>query len=914
MSLSWNEIRDRSIEFQKEWENAGYEKGETQSFYNDFFQVFGVNRRRVASFEEPVKKLGDKRGFIDLFWKGKLLVEQKSKGRDLKKAKEQALDYFPNLKDTELPRYILLSDFQNFEFYDLEEDTEYNFPLKEFSKNIHLFGFIIDRETYKITEQEEINIKASELLGNLFDELKTSGYREHDIELFLVRVLFCLFAEDTEIFNSGQFTQFIEKKTNIDGADLGSKLVELFQVLNTHENKRNTNLDDDLNAFCYINGSLFETLTTIPSFNSSMRKALLKCCHFDWSKISPAIFGSLFQSVSNPEKRRTLGEHYTSEKNILKTIKPLFLDDLWAEFKKNRNNRNKLKEFHKKISKLKFLDPACGCGNFLVISYREIRRLEIEVLKELGKEKKQFELDTKILSLFDVDNFYGIEIEEFPAKIAEVAMWLTDHQMNLELSKAFGKYYARIPLKKSAKIINKNALRFDWTDIVKPSELSYILGNPPFIGKQEQEEEQKKDIEFVFNNFQNAGVLDYVCCWYIKSAQYIKGTNIKVGFVSTNSITQGEQVGILWNELLNKYKIKIHFAHRTFAWDNEARGKAKVHCVVIGFANFDTKNKTIFDYPSSKSDPIERKAKNINPYLVDYKDTLLLSRNSPICNIPEIVFGNMPNDGGNFLFTEEEKKEFIKKEPKAKKYIKHFLSAKEFINGINRYCLWLVDATPQELKEMPLVMERINKIKNRRTNSTRKETKLLAEYPTKFGEIRQPQKEYILIPRHSSERRKYIPLGFFKPNFIVADSCACVPNANLYHFGILTSKMHMTWTQAVCGRLKSDYRYSNTIVYNNYPFPKEPTNKAVKKVEEKAQKILDVRKKYNDCSLATLYDPNFMPPDLVKAHNELDKAVDACYGFKKETDLERISFLFELYEEYTCELLSKTKKQSKSKP
>jgi len=917
MALSWNEIRSRALKFSNDFADAHYEKGETQTFYNEFFNVFGVNRRRVASFEEPVKRLGERRGFIDLFWKGVLLVEQKSKGRDLTKAKQQALEYFPGLKDNELPQYILVCDFQNFELYDLDNNKEYKFKLSELSENIELFGFIAGYEKKEYKDFQQANIEASELMGRLYDLLRESGYAQHDLELFLVRLLFCMFADDTGIFERDIFKQLIECRTNIDGSDTGMWLTLLFEVLNTPIEKRQKNLDEDLAQFPYINGSLFDKTVHIPSFDSKMRKALLDCCYYTWNGVSPAIFGSLFQCVADKVKRRTLGEHYTTEKNIMKTISPLFLDDLKAEFEKLKNDKStaknsKLKAFQQKLAKLKFLDPACGCGNFLVIAYRELRELELGILKELYVKKGQiYELfDVERLSLIDVDNFYGIEIEEFPAKIAEVAMWICDHQMNIELSKAFGKYYARIPLKKTAHIMHGNALTTDWKNLVSPEELSYILGNPPFIGARMKSEEQAGEMQNIFHDVKGWGDLDYVTAWYMKAAQYIQDTKIKVAFVSTNSITQGIQAGILWGYLFSRYGIKIHFAHRTFVWDSEASGKAHVHCVIIGFASYDTDKKRIFDYQNINGNAHEILAKNINQYLIDAKDIIITAKTKPICDVSQMVFGNMPNDGGNLIIDSFDYQEFINRAPNSKKFIYQFVGAEEFINNKTRYCLWLENASPKELSQIPMVIERIKKTKEYRETSKRQSTKDLAKVPTLFGEIRQPNTDYLLIPRVSSERRKYIPIGFLSKDIITSDSTLIIPHATLYEFGILTSIMHMTWMKYVCGRLESRYRYSNKIVYNNFPWPLKPAEKQKEKVKELAQKVLDIRAKYPDCSLAILYNPETMPADLTKAHNELDKAVDACYGKKSfASDAERMEFLFTLYEQYTAPLVKESKKR-----
>ena len=896
MALSWNEIKNRAINFSKEWEKEQREHAESQSFWNDFFNIFGISRKRVASFEEPVKKLGEQRGRIDLFWKGTLLVEHKSRGKDLSKAYTQAMDYFPGLKEAELPKYILISDFETFKLYDLEEDKNYEFTLNELYKNVHLFGFIAGYTKHKVVAEDPINIQAAQMMGKLHDKLKDVGYDGHPLELFLVRLLFLGFAEDTSIFEKRAFLEFLENKTSEDGSDLGSKLTELFQVLNTPFEKRLKNLDESLATFPYVNGKLFEEFLPIPSFDSKMREILLECCYLDWSKISPAIFGSLFQSIMDKEHRRNLGAHYTSEANILKLIRPLFLDELYEKFEKVKKNKKQLAEFHKELSTLHFLDPACGSGNFLIIAYRELRILELEILKILYSENV---LDISSIVWCDVDQFHGIEVEEFPAQIAQVAMWLIDHQMNMMISEHFGQYFVRLPLKKSANIVHANSLQISWEDVISKEKLTYILGNPPFIGKQLQNKEQKDDMARIFNKVQGAGVLDYVTAWYLKASKYIQNRKIKVAFVSTNSIVQGEQVAILWKELFSNYGIKIHFAHQTFNWSNEAKSNAAVHVVIVGFASFDTTNKKIFEYENIKAEAHEKIVKNITPYLVEGDDIVIEKRRKPICDVPNISFGSMPNDGGNFLLTDEEKEELIKQEPLSEKYIKPLLSASEFLNGKNRWCLWLEDLNPNDLKSMPLIKQRVENVKKLREESSRETTKKLAEYPTLFGEIRQPKTEYIGIPLNTSGNRIYIPFGYFPKDFISNNTMSVVAKSSLFHFGVLASIMHMNWIKYICGRIKSDYRYSNELVYNNYPFPKNVSEKQKKAVEEKAQNVLNIRSQFSDCSLADLYDPLSMPPNLKKAHQELDKAVDNCYGSKLfKNDKERIEFLFGLYEEY----------------
>jgi type II restriction/modification system DNA methylase subunit YeeA len=961
MGLSWNEIKARAIEFSKEWKNDFNEHAEAKSFMDAFFNVFGVPRRRVATFETNVIKGDGRQGFIDLLWKNTILIEFKSKGKDLDKAHEQAKGYFPGLRDEELPQYILVSDFERFRLYDLEENSTVEFNLNELANHVKLFGFMIGYQKKVYKEQDPANIKAAEKMGKIHDRLKEIGYVGHPLEVYLVRLLFCLFAEDTTIFEKQIFQDYIEQRTNIDGSDLAPRLQELFQVLNTPIEKRFKNIDEQLSEFPYVNGRLFEEILPTASFDSNMRQALLDCCLIDWSKISPAIFGSMFQSVMNPTERRNLGAHYTSETNILKLIKPLFLDDLWKEFESLKGNKNALAEFHKKISTLKFLDPACGCGNFLIITYRELRLLELEILRTIYKDGQQV-IDISNIIWLDVDMMYGIEYEEFPARIAEVAMWLMDHQMNMLISNEFGKYFARLPLKKAAKIVNGDALKTNWKTLISTEvatvytdhlnfkvikepvenygtlnvmtksaseinsnaefpihnvteriEYDYILGNPPFIGSKMMKQFQRDEIVKQFNNSEGSGVLDYVTGWYIKAAKYIQGTNTKVAFVSTNSIVQGEQTSILWGQLLNKYQIKIHFAHRTFKWSNEAKGNAAVYCVIVGFANFDTNNKSIFEYENIKGEPHEIKVKNINPYLVDAKDLLITKSSNPICKVPKMRFGNMPLDGGHLLLTDEEKNEFLQKEPNAEKFIKPLISAQEFLNNAKRWCLWLVDVDPSELKQMPEVLKRIDLVRKFRLASVAPSTQKFATTPGLFRDRNQPD-SFIVVPRVSSENRKYIPMGFFDKNSIVSDTCMSIPNGNLFHFGVLMSTMHMSWVKSVCGRLKSDFRYSKDIVYNNYPWPENPTAKQIAAIEEKAQKVLDARSLFPNSSLADLYDPLIMPPALVKAHNELDKAVDLAYRPQPFTsEANRMVLLFELHEKCTADLFTKEKTKKKTK-
>jgi hypothetical protein len=956
MPISWNEIRHNAIKFSGEWKGAKSESAEKQTFWNEFFQVFGIKRRVVASFEEPAKRISGTYGFIDLLWRGVLLVEHKSFGEDLGKAKAQAFNYIQDLanegRHAEIPRYIIVSDFARVALHDLEPEeqrdlplfdkrrgTTIEFPLADFHKYIHAFAFIPGYKQHTYKEEDPINIEAAEILGNLHDALEAGGYTGHDLERFLVRILFCLFAEDTGIFERESFHLFLQNRTAADGSDLGQSLALLFEILNTPPENRQKNLDETLAAFPYVNGDLFSEHLGFAAFNRDMRNALLGCCQKDWSRISPAIFGSLFQAVMEPKERRQIGGHYTSERDILKVIRSLFLDDLRAEFesiKADRSNRRRarLEEFHEKLCRLRFLDPACGCGNFLVITYRELRQLELEVLLLLFGKQAELTLDEiNRLSRVNVDQFYGIEIGEWPARIAEVALWLMDHQMNQKISAAFGQLYQRLPLKKSPHIHCANALRLDWKTVLPPEQCSYVLGNPPFVGKQFMTEEQNADMEFVCGDVKGHGLLDFVTAWYFKAVEYINGTKIVVGFVSTNSITQGEQAGILWRALFQD-GVKIHFGHRTFAWESEARGKAHVHVVIVGFGVFDRTGKKIYDYEvasDNRKTPGEpaavvasvSEATNISPYLIAGPDISIMARSKPLCPVPEIVFGSMPNDGGHLLFSQFTKEQFLKRQPDAARFLRRFVGAEEFLNGTERWCLWLYGVSPGEFRRMTAVKDCIDAVQIHRQNSLRETTKKLANAAAYFGEIRQPDCPYLLIPSVSSERRRYIPIGFMRPEIIASNLVLLVPAAESYHFGVLSSAMHMAWVRQVCGRLKSDYRYSNKIVYNNYPWPDTPSDEQRRRVEDASRRILELRSELGDgragflpvkqknrsASLADLYDGQSMPLELRKAHAELDRAVEKCYRPEPfDSDRQRVEFLFALYEKLTAPLLPVTPK------
>ena len=934
MPLSWNEIKSRALAFSRTWADAANEDSQGKPFWIDFFEIFGITDKRVGTFEHAVKKLlGDKAkvdGFVDLFWPGMLLVEQKSRGKNLDAALIQALSYFPGIAERDLPQIIIVCDFARFRVHRLATGENFEFKLADLHKNIKLFGFIAGYKAQVIQPQNPVNIKAAERMGKLHDALKASGYADHPLEVLLVRLLFCLFADDTGIFQpAAAFRTYIEERTAVDGSDLGSRLAQLFQTLNTDPAKRSKVLDEQVAAFPYVNGKLFDESLPMADFNSAMREALLDACALDWSAISPAIFGSLFQSIMDDKARRNLGAHYTSEENILKLIKPLFLDELWAEFEKIKNNRNRLFEFHKKLRSLTFFDPACGCGNFLVISYRELRELELAVLRASAEKTNasgQLSVDVHTLLGVNVDQFYGIEIEEFPAQIAQVALWLMDHQVNLRVSEEFGQYFARIPLRTTPHVVHGNALTIDWETVLPAANCSFVLGNPPFIGYSNQSAVQKADVEPLFKPLKGGGMLDFVAAWYIKAANYLKTPSVRAepveasprcAFVSTNSICQGEQVAVLWGWMLSQ-GVHINFAHRTFRWSNEASGKAAVHCVILGFGLENLPNKVIYEYEDVNGDPHAVAAQQINPYLIDAPLVLIGSNDRPICDVPEMAYGSKPVDDGNLLLTDEEKIALLAKEPQAAPFIRRFMSAKEFLHDEKRWCLWLVDANPALLKACPEVMQRLQAVKAFRLKSTKGKTQEQAATPALFSEIRQPVSNYLLIPRHSSENRDYVPFGFFDSDNVVADSCFCVPNASAFHFGIISSAMHMAWMSYTCGRIKSDFRYSNTVVYNNFPWPELPKNEskmaiagvsiAYTAIENAAKTVLDERAKHqtgdSPASLADLYDPLTMPPALLKAHQKLDAAVDKAYeasGGKKayKSDAERVAFLFDLYQRMT---------------
>ena len=910
MSLNWNEIRVRAAEFSNRWQNATYERSEAQSFYNDFFSVFGVKRIRVARFEEQVTRLNNSRGYIDLFWPGVLLVEHKSAGGDLNQATVQAGEYFDAIKDSEKPRYQLVCDFQTFQLLDRESRKTRCFDLKNLSQHVEAFGFMLGREPRDFSKQDNVSIKAAELVGWIHDDLKDSKYPDYDLKRFLVQLVFCLFADDTGIFEPRDiFHSLLLDRTSEDGSDTGLWLKRLFEILNTPIDDRSPRLDEDLAAFPYIDGLLFEYELKTTDFDSKLRKKLLAACEFNWSEISPAIFGSLFQCVMDKDLRRAIGAHYTTEQNILKVIQPLFLDDLREEFvsicKLKRNRRYRIEKFQRKLSELTFFDPACGCGNFLVIAYREIRQLEIEVLGQLINSG-QLDLNAQSLSIVNVDQFYGIELEEFPARIAETALWMMDHIMNNRLGDTFGSVYTRIPLKTTAYIVCADALETNWSDVLRPEKCSYILGNPPFSGSKQQSNEQRAQVHRIAGFKSIKGTLDYVCCWFLKAASYVQGET-KIGFVATNSITQGEQVGQLWPLIFDRYRLDITFAHGTFSWSSEARNAAHVHVVIIGLVRKGVKSSRVrlFSYPNSTSQPEETQHKAISPYLVPelerYPYVTVQASKRPINGFRSLNAGSKPIDDGNYIFKSQEERDiFLEKEPDAAEFIRPYIGSKDLINGTNRYILALQNASPDQLASLPEVRKRISAVREFRLRSRSEPTRKLAYTPRLYHINVIPSSPFLVIPVTSSERREYIPISWLEPPTIPNIDTRILEDAGLTDFAVLTSRMHMVWLRFIGGRLESRYRYSISLVYNVFPRPEHNLDI----LKPLAQAVLDERKLFPNTTFSKLYDPDFMPVGLRKAHDNLDRAIERLYRSKPfNSDRERIECLFDRYLSYVQPLL-----------
>ena len=914
MRLSWPEVRANAALFSEEWKNKGYEKGQTQSFYDEFFAIFGVPRKQVAVYEQRVRSLDSARtsGFIDLFWPGTLIVEQKSSGRDLTRAMSQALDYYDWLPEVQRPRYMMVCDFQRFELVDLETRLEWKFPLAELKHHVEAFGFIMGVQPRLFRNQSPVNRKASELMGRLHNALSADGYTGHNLERLLVRLLFILFADDTGIFErKDQFLVFLEKRTSADGRDLGRWLGALFQVLDTPPAKRQGGLDTDLAEFPYINGDLFHERIDMPTFDNAMRDMLLDASLFNWGEVSPAIFGSLFESVIDKVTRRKQGAHYTPEQAILKVIEPLFLDDLRAEFERVKalksGRERALHAFHDRLGSLTFLDPACGAGNFLVVAYRELRELERELLKEIrisdaildGSAARQTALDVAGLSKLNVDAFHGIEIDEFPAMIAQVALWMTDHIANTRLAKDLGRHYARIPLVTAPGIHHGDALETDWNSVLAAERCSFVFGNPPFIGAKYQSDAQRAQVRRLAALPGSGGTLDYVAAWFIKAVRYVAAGTGRIGFVSTNSIVQGEQVAQLW-PLLFKAGVEIGFAHRTFIWP----GKAAVHCVIVGLAQRadEPAEKRLFSYTDAKSEPTESRHSALTAYLFEAKEAdrhlVVKEESRPINGAPRLKTGVQMIDNGIYTFDSVERARFISEEPEAEPLFRRFIGGDEYINGFHRWILYLSEASPNQLRNLPNVRSRVAAVRDYRSSSSRPSTVKMAEEPTRLGVDERLTENYLVIPNTSSERRAYVPIGWLEPNVVANQKLRILPDATAWHFGVLTSRMHMAWMRQITGRMKSDYMYSVGVVYNTFPWP-EATPAQRAQIEGLAQAVLDARAmpKNATSALADLYDPDTMPAELRRAHRELDNAVDRLYRRTPfGSDRERVEHLFTLYQ------------------
>ena len=915
--LTTNEIRSRLAAFAHQWQHASSEEADEKLFTAAFLACFGIGKHQYKR-EYAVPRADGSTGYMDGFIPGLLIIEGKSLGKNLDKAREQAESYRWGCPTHERPRYVLLHDFGRFALFDLSHDTSLTCALAELPAHADRFRFLLGEEP-TIVEETEANRRAAEQIAELHEALLQSNFTGRDLETFLVRLLFCFFADDTAIFGNNNIFLRLLEQLRPDGANTGAKLNELFDTLNTPIKQRSPLLDETLQAFAYINGHLFEQRTRIPAFNSTLHALLLQCARYDWASISPAIFGSMFQSVlekhepdQNPAtphraSRRELGAHYTSERNILRAINPLFMDGLRAQLAAAGKNPAKLQTLYDQLPTLRLLDPACGCGNFLVIAYRELRLFEMELIERLYfKGKGRGVLDVADLSRVTVNQFYGIEIDASAAHIAQVALWITDHQMNLLCAQRFGTTRPSVPLTASAHILQANALRTDWAELLPPAQCSYIVGNPPFVGAKYQSAEQRADVALVMGNIPNCGLLDYVACWHVKAAAYMQANAaICTALVSTNSICQGEQVGVLWPHMLEQ-GLHLHFAHRTFQWSNEGKGVAAVHCIIVGYGKQPPAQPVIFDYSSNiKAETGERLVvQRINPYLVDAPDALLTRRSKPLCDVPVMGIGNKPIDDGNYLFTPAEKDVFVAREPASEKFFRRWLGADEFLNGIERWCLWLGDALPSDLSKLPECRKRIDAVHKFRLNSKSKPTQALAATPRRFHvEFLPTEGNYLAVPEVSSERRKFIPIGFLPASIMASNLLRAAPCATFYHFGILSSLMHNAWMRTVAGRLESRYRYSINIVYNNYPWPQNPSDKQRQAVEAAAQGVLDARALYPQATLADLYDPLTMPAELVKAHTALDRAVDTAYAYKGgKDDASRVAYLFAQYQQLATPL------------
>lgn len=911
------EQKSAAKKFAESWKGKGYEKGQSQLFWIELLtKVYGVEDiSAFISFEDQVHL--DHTSFIDGYIPStKVMIEQKSLGKDLNKPIkqsdgslctpfQQAKRYVTDLPLSKHPRWIVTCNFAEFYVYDMERPNgePEKIKLADLPKEYYRLSFLTKTDSEHIKKEMEVSLQAGELVGKLYNAILKQYHDPENpdslrsLNMLCVRLVFCLYAEDAGIF--GRHEMFHDYLSRFDVKDVRKALIELFRMLDTKECDRDSYDDTPVAEFPYVNGGLFaDENIEIPQFNEEIVDLLLKNASedFDWSKISPTIFGAVFESTLNPETRRSGGMHYTSIENIHKVIDPLFLDDLKAEleeikaYDKAKTIEDKVAKFQNKLAGLKFLDPACGSGNFLTETYISLRRLENEAIK-LTIDKGQLMFDTGDVIRVSIGQFYGIEINDFAVTVAKTALWIAESQMMHETEEIISKDLDFLPLKTNAYIKEGNALRIDWETVVPKSELNYIMGNPPFIGASMMTKEQKNEAVEIFGKIKLSNSIDYVGAWYFKACELIKDTNVKAALVSTNSITQGEQVAPLWGTLFERYGIHIDFAYRTFRWDSEANLKAHVHCVIIGFSSISrSSQKKLYDGDRFIV------ADNISPYLIDAPSVCVTSRSKPLCNVNPMILGNKPADGGNFILTPEEKDEILKREPALEKYIHRYVGAVEFINNKYRYCFWLKGATPMELKQSKELHKRLEAVREMRLNSTAEPTREKANTPHLFFFISQPETNYLIVPSASSEKRRYIPIGFMNPDVIASNLVSIIPNATLYHFGVLTSNVHMSWLRTVGGRLKSDYRYTGSVVYNTFPWC-NPTPEQKALIEQTAQSILDARALYPDCSLADLYDEVTMPPELRKAHQANDRAVMKAYGFdvKTMTESSCVAELMKMY-------------------
>jgi len=903
---SWNDIRAAAGAFVDRWVDTTKENAEAQTFWNEFLSIFGIDRKRVASFEQRAQRSSTgSAGRIDLFWPGTLVAEHKSRGRDLGEAEAQALDYLDSMDVADFPGVVVTSDFAHLRILDLGGDnTPFTFPLTDLVTEIDRFGFIAgySKRDFTAVAEEQANAKAALLMGRLFEQLSKNGYDGHDASVFLTRLLFLLFGDDTGMWEKSLFAEYVQSRTAVDGSDLGAALTLLFQTLDKPGDTRAKALDAFLLRFPYVNGGLFHARIDIPAFDREMRDELVACSAFDWGSISPAIFGSMFQAVKSKEARRELGEHYTSEQNILRVIGPLFLDELRDDLDKARTSIPRLKRLRTRLGALRFLDPACGCGNFLVVAYREMRTLELDVLlalRELTGEQ-QLTLDATLGLQVSLNQFHGIEVEEWPARIAETAMFLVDHQANLTLAHEFGQAPDRLPIEVAATIRIGNALRTDWNELLPANEDVVVLGNPPFSGRSVRSADQQSDTKHVWGKRYNVN-LDYVSCWYLRTVEYLGKHAGRWAFVSTNSISQGDAVARVWKPILDA-GWRCRFAHRSFRWDSEAPGRAAVHVSIVGFDRAPgSRRAELWTYPEGGAGlPTRTEVATVNPYLVDGPNLLVNSQRTPLDpQLPPALFGSMPNDAGH-LVVEPSDFDTVAADAVAVTYLRPFVGARELLHGTKRWCLWLTDMTPGDVGRSPVLKTRLAAVRAARLASKNPDTVAAAATPHLFWHIAQPKTRYLSIPSVVSEHRAYVTAAYFEPHIIASNLNYVVADPDGFAFAVVSSAMFMTWMRTIGGRLKSDLRFSGTYTYNTFPMP-AVSGVVRQSISQAGLAVVAARAAHPGASLADLYNPLAMPADLVAAHRALDKKVDRAFTkglVRADTDRQRLLFL--AYARLTC--------------